>query len=352
MSPLEHALDELLADPLRHAGAAGPPVGYVGTDIPIDLLLATGRPAVHLPWQLDRPTPTADAWIESRFPLWARSMLEDWARGRFDGLGEVVFSRGNDAAQRLYYYVCELQRRGRLAGPPARIFDVAYGPRASSERHTERALRELARQLAVDAASLAGGIERANRQRALFARLEDGGLVGGTLYGKLLRASLFGDVEPLLASHALPAPALQRRRVLLAGSMPPEERLHRAVEAGGGVVVAEWNERASARWGERVEIAGSDPYGVLARQVRASELGPRVFADAAAAVLRCAQRRAVQAVVLWLSDDDEVRVWQVPAQRAALEGAGLPVLVLASRAGHGGDGAAQEIRMFIEGLAR
>ena len=125
-------------------------IATVGPCLPYDLLEATGRHAGPLSWRLDRPTPRADAWLESKFPGWARSILEDWADGCFDELSAVLFSRADDAAQRLYYYVCELQRRGLISGPEALILDVAKIPRPSSEAHTIEAVRRLARELGLD----------------------------------------------------------------------------------------------------------------------------------------------------------------------------------------------------------
>src|SRR5690606_23352060 len=105
------------------------PVAYVGCDLPPDLALATERTFSHLPWRAGRATPWADRWLERSFPGWARSMLEDWAAGEYDFFDAVIFSRGDDATQRLYYYVCELQRRGRLGGPRPLVLDVACIPR-------------------------------------------------------------------------------------------------------------------------------------------------------------------------------------------------------------------------------
>ena len=85
-------------------------IASLGPCLPLDLLEATGRHAGQLPWLLGAPTPHADRWLESKFPVWSRSIVEQWATGRFDELDAVVFSRGDDAVQRVYYYLCELQR--------------------------------------------------------------------------------------------------------------------------------------------------------------------------------------------------------------------------------------------------
>ena len=125
-------------------------IAHVGPNLPQDLLRATGRHAGPLDFDPERATPTADRWMESKFAPWARAILEGWAAGDYDGLGQVLFSRADDSAQRLYYYLCELQRRGLVSGPEALILDIAKVPRGSSVDRTADGLRRMAARLGVD----------------------------------------------------------------------------------------------------------------------------------------------------------------------------------------------------------
>lgn len=274
------------------------PLGYVGGSVPLDLLLATGRPVSHLPWDCQRATPLADLWLESGFAGWLRCIVQDWAEGRFDHLSQVVFTRGSDAVQRAYYYVCELQRLGQLQGPQPLLFDLALVPRESSLRHTLASLQLLAAQLGVDDAALRRGVAAANQLRVA--------------------------AQAQIASHAGAA----GRRVLLAGSVPPDGRLHRAVQEGGAQVVAEWHELAPVTLGPLIDESSANLWEAVARQCHGATVGPRVFGDAAQRLVDAARSACADAVLLWLTRDDEALAWHVPAQRAALQAAGLPSLVL------------------------
>lgn len=332
MIELARKLQTVLAQPLAAARGA---IGQVGPGIPIDLLLATGRPNLHLPWRFGRATPVADRYLESSFPGWARSLVQDWADGCFDALECVVFSRGDDGAQRLYYYLCELRRRGQIQGPEPLIFDLALIPRASSERHTTRAVRALADRFGVDAAALRRGIAAANRRRALFAAIEAERGVDGALYERIARASLFADCDDALRA-ALAGEGLPRGapvgRVLLAGSVPPDDRLHLAVEATGWAITGEAHEQGLTRLGADLVVTDdADPANAIARQLRASARGARAFFDRSAALLADAARVRANAVILWLAREDEGLAWHLPAQRAALAQAGIPVLCLDER---------------------
>ncbi|MEP7311107.1 MAG: 2-hydroxyacyl-CoA dehydratase family protein [Pseudomonadota bacterium] len=346
---MEQTVDRILADPLRTARSVGQGIGYVGADVPLDLLLATGRPSCHLPWIADRATPVADQWLESSFPGWARSMLQDWATGRFDCLSQVIFSRGDDSAQRLYYYICELQRRGLIAGPVPLIFDVAGIPRESSRLHTIAAVRSLAARVSVSDAALQAGVRAANRRRAMFERIDTARTSAGVLYERVARASLFEDFDTLLGEAAWPS-AVNTGRLLLAGSAPPDERLHQAAEAAGWSVVGETHGRSLARLGPKVTESTADPAAAIGSQRHAAAAGPRGFGDAASSLLMAARRKRARAVVLWLTREEESLVWHVPAQRAALAAAGIPALVLTSRSWNADDGATDEITGFLGGL--
>ena len=49
-------------------------IAHVGPNLPQDLLRATGRHVGPLGFDPERPTPTADRWMESKFAPWARAM--------------------------------------------------------------------------------------------------------------------------------------------------------------------------------------------------------------------------------------------------------------------------------------
>jgi hypothetical protein len=291
-------------------------LAHVGPNMPIDLLRATGRHAGPLPFNPDRPTPIADGWMESKFAPWARSILESWAAGDYDHLDQVVFSRAEDSVQRLYYYLCELQRRGLVAGPQALILDIAKIPRESSLARTTDCLRALAGELGVDGATLVPAIEQCNRER---------------------------DHSP---------PARAEKACLLCGTPQPDERLYGAIEQSGFAPVGQTLHQTWAALGPRVELAENDPFAALGKQVHVSPDTPRAFVDAGAQLRAEIAACDPQTVVLWQIEEDESQAWHLPAQRAALADSGLPTLVMTRRDWLARDGAADEIGLFLQGIGQ
>lgn len=291
-------------------------IGTVGPGLPIDLLEATGRYSGPLAWDTDRATPKADQWLESKFPVWAASILEDWADGAVDHLDTVLFSRADDAAQRLYYYVCELQRRGLIGGPKALICDVAKVRRPSSEAHTIAAVQRLADAFAVNDTSLEEGIVATNRRRS--------------------------------AAEAL---AGKTPVCLLLGTPAPTERLSQAIAGAGFTAVGTTLREAWADLGPMVAEGTGKPAAAIGRQIHARPDDQRGFQDNAQLSLEQARLSGASAAVLWYTEEDEARVWQLTRIRDALASAGIPSLIQTRRDAAARDGTPEEIRSFLEGLA-
>jgi len=344
-------IDRVLDDPLGRADGRDA-VAFVGLDVPIEILLASGRPFGHLPWRVNGSTDWADRWLESSFPFWARSILEQWHDGVFDGLEMVVFSRADDATQRLYYYVRELRQRGKLSGPEPRIFDIALAPRDSSLAHTEAAVVELMARLQVGADSLPGGVERANQLRRTVASIERARSSDGPWHERLWRAALWSDPTRWIDDVVPPVQTGARPRVLLAGSTPADGRLHEAVEAGGASVVAEAHALAPVWLGPEIALDEAPGAPLIARHLRHGSIGPRAFLDRAAWLASRAQAVRADAVVLWLTREDEALAWAVPAQRRVLAEAGIPTLVLSAARWQADDGTLDTISGFCGRCAR
>ena len=341
-------IDAILADPLAPARAAPRAIGYVGFDVPIDLLLAPPIYSAHLPWRTGTAFPVADRWLESGFPQWSRATLEDWAAGQFDFMEAVIFTRGDDAAQRLYYYISELQRRGDIAGPQPLIFDVACINRPTSIARTSYSVRHLAELLGLTDADLAEGIARANVRRATFEAWEAARGSESAAHARRARASLYAPINELPEAAIEPS-SLAQRRVLLAGSVPPDERIHRTVEASGFSITGEAHDLSLLRHGPAVSTSG-DPAQAIGRQIQALAIGARSFANRGPIVVEAAARARAQAVILWYVEEDEAQVWQIPSQTQALAREGIPALVLTRRAWSGEDGTTEQIQAFLKDL--
>lgn len=369
MTGMHTMVDELLADPLgparERARAGGRVVGYVGVDIPVELITAAGAHALRLPALADIETANADRYLESSFSPAVRRVAEQWLSGAYDFLDAVVLSRSDDSAQRLYYYLCELQRRGLAAGPRALLYDIAKIPRESSRRHTLAATTRLAGELGTRAQSLPEAIASRNRRRELLRDLvqwrASDAPPRGTAVERLLRAADLGDPDAFdrelsgwmrapRAHHAGP-------RLLLAGSAPPDERLHARIERAEGCVVDESGDHSARRLGDPIspgaaESADSTMSSIerLSNHYHALRHGSRALVDRAAAIDEQLRQSRVDGVVIWLIEEDESLAWEVPSVHAMLAASGTPHLLLTRRRWEADDGALEAVSEFVANL--
>lgn len=361
MSALAQLLLETSADPLHHARAhaqsGGRVIGIVGAEVPVELVIAAGAMPVVLPAFPQEPTPNADRHLEPAFTPRLRSITEQWLRGQLDFMEAVIFTRADDSAQRCYYYLCELRRRGEARGPVPLIFDIAKIPRPSSLAHSLAATRALAEALSSDFGRLPAAIAMRDRRRLLFQRLD--------LLRRSDRAPPGYDCERLLRlADAIPAerfdgeldawlsgefPRHEGPRMLLIGSTPPDARLHEAVAQAGGCIVAEMDDGGTDQLGPLIG-APADPLAALAHHYHSLGFGPRAFDDRGARLTTRLTRSSAGAVISWLIEEDEASAWQVPAMTAVLAEARIPVLSMTRRRWDGRDGALEDIATFTLGL--
>lgn len=289
-------------------------IGIAGPDLPHEVLLAAGCHAGPIAFDPDRSAHRAVEWMESKFAPWAPAALEFWLEGGYDHLDAVLFSRADDTSQRFYYYACELQRRGQLGGPEPLIFDIARIPRDISRDRTVDQVRALAARLGVADTALEIAIKQTNLRR----------------------------------EH--PPVAVEGRRCLLAGSAPPDLRLHDVIAQAGWAPVGQVLADQWALSGDPVAESTGDPAAAIGAQLHARRGGPRSFADPGALLAEHAAACQASAVVLWRIEEDEAQCWHLPAERRALLDMGLPHLVLTRRDWLARDGAGDEIAAFLQGL--
>lgn len=336
---IETRISALLADPLSSARTAADSghrvIGYVGPDVPVELILAAGAVPVRLSGKPDTATPQADAFIERAFLPEIRSIAERWVSGELDFIDSIVLPRSEDSAQRLYYYLCELQRRGSCGGPRPLIYDIAAITRSASAQHTIAATLKLARDIGARERTLPHALnEVAEHNRSLheIATIQHGDLpMRGSVALRLARclhscwnAQFRRDLQSSVAGLAR---AQTRQRILLVGNAPPDDRLHRAIEKGSAVVVRELTD---ADWfADRVasEAAVTSFEDIGLRAHARSSLSQRL-ARSGDTIVSAARDARAHGVVIWLIEEDSSLGWELPDQLVALKQAGLPALVL------------------------
>jgi len=357
-TPFATHVAQLLRDPLhcvREAAREGQRViGYVDNDIPVELILAANALPIGLTG-VAAPTPHADAYLESSFHPELRGIAECWLAGDFSLLDAVIFPRSNDSAQRLYYYLCELQRAQLCKGPTPLLFDTATISRDTSLQHTLQSTRQLASDLGTSVGELSAALERTNRRQKLleqFARQREAvqSLPGSESY-RVARAAKcdwseafdqgFQNWLTSQSSHSY------SQRILFAGNAPPDERMHVAVEAGNGVVVRECTAACAS-----ATNSSMDPLTAIAERHYSMRSPARLMLQSPDYLSAVARDVAADAVILWAIEEDEALPWEIAKQATALQAAKIPVLLLTRQRWLADDAILQAVTEFVRGLER
>jgi len=328
-------------------------VGYVGDDIPVALILAAGALPVRLRGVPGAGTERVDAFVESSFSPALRAVAAQWLEGSLDHLDAVIFTRGDDSAQRLYYYLCELQRRGICRGPRPLLFDVASLERQSSSEHTLGSTRVLATDLGTAGNRLEPALLRVARRTELLNSVRTRRALPSPL-----RSSVAWTVEYaagcdwrdefderaqrwLNEAAVLDTPA----RVLLAGDPVPDEQLHLAVESAGGSIVLELRGASpGSPFGRKDSLdAIADEFRRRESPAMAMRNNPNWLAD-------CAREQRADAVIVWASEEDEALPWEIPRQMQSLRAAGVPALLLTRQSVQLSAQATEQVMQFVSKL--
>jgi len=342
---LSSLLNIALGDPL-HAARSRRAMGYMGWDVPVELLLA----ADAVPVQLNAlahsgDTVLADGFLEASFSTQSRIVADRWLAGDLDGLDAVIFSRSDDSAQRLYYYLCELQRMGECKGPKPLLYDLARIRREASVAHTIESTRALAVAVGADESRLMAELERVVAREKLLGqfatlRMGDGVPLGCEAYRIVRGARTEWSAEfdeSLRQWLSRPTTVEPRKRVLLVGSVPSDDHVHRTIESDGVVVVGEINEATSmasiptpAVTPGQVSVAGNVVETIARRCYdRTNAIG--ALLQSPADLVEVARKLRADGVIIWMLATDTGLAWEAPRMERALREAKLPALMLASQ---------------------
>jgi hypothetical protein len=349
----ETLIETALRDPLAGTGSERV-IGYVGADVPVELILAARARPVRLRGRANMSTASADRFVEASFSDSARCIAEQWVAGELDALQAVIFSRSDDSAQRLYYYLCELQRTGQCGGPEPLLFDIAGIQRTSSAAYTFESTRKLAASLGSIAEQLPRAIDQVRRRFHLLNRLAEQRAmdqIPGAFAHRVLRAAESAWTPEFDERFEQWLDSLQAttayRRLVLIGSEPADEQLHEASEAAGATFIAEINEASHV---DHVAHAHDDPLSAIAtrchRRVHDAEALLR-SADALTSRLRSLR---ADGAVLWLQASDTGLAWEVPRIEHALRAEGCTVLKLVLQGAHADAATLERLAYFSRTL--
>jgi benzoyl-CoA reductase/2-hydroxyglutaryl-CoA dehydratase subunit BcrC/BadD/HgdB len=343
-APLLQAYTDRLGAARAAATQGRKVVGYVGNTVPVELIAAAGCVPVRIAPTEGDPS-AADTVIESFADTDMRLIFSQYCAGAYDMLDLLVIPRSTESQHKLYLALREAWRIGLVnRGPALRLHDILHTQRETSRAYGLARTAELWQQLctiggtrADDETALRDAIALTNRTRTLLHTLQQrrhAGMVRGSRALVATGATRFLPPQRaqaalqawLAAAEATPA---QGPRLLIQGCPLDHASLHRLVEQAGACVVAEDDE-----WGARAAgtpiATDREPLQAIFEHYWRDVPCVRLHPDIAGRVWfeQALADPTLDGVLFYLPPPDDIHGWAFPAQRAQVEDAGLPWLLV------------------------
>jgi benzoyl-CoA reductase/2-hydroxyglutaryl-CoA dehydratase subunit BcrC/BadD/HgdB len=358
-------------DPLgaaRAASARGAAViALVGVGIPEEIILACGAASTTLFPRIEQPTPIANDYMDPNEQPELRSLLDQLAssEARLYALAVLTSPYATLSAS-----IEDLRRAGLLPdAAPIEYFEVPMLRAASDLRYAARRVRALTERIgsvtgrAATVAALRDAIALINRRRAALSTFDKrrrglNAITGRDAF-RVIGAGAFLDpasyvevLEALTDSLQADRSLRDRPRILLIPSSPlTHDAAHAAIEAAGGLVVAE-DDPLGTRAATSATREDDDPIQAIAEHYLESAIGSGSYpSERRLAWFRAeAVKPDIDAVVFYAQ---EARYgWDHPVMRAFLDENGIPSVFIRAdaRDANGRARMEQEVAAFLAAL--
>ncbi|GAA1033686.1 hypothetical protein GCM10009557_36230 [Virgisporangium ochraceum] len=301
-----------------------PVVGYVGTDVPVELLTAAGVTPLRLTGDPARVGGAGEEYLGRGVDPVAVSILNRLLSHDFP-VDRVLVSHDCEASLRLFYALRELRRLEPSAGlPEPYLVDVLHLPHRTTTAYNRVRLRELRERLGawygpVTDGAVANAVALHDERRRLLAELRP------RLTGVEAFAMAAGGPVPPATVHGgavSPATVHGGRRVFLTGSSHDTPHVYVALEDAGYLVVGEDHSPVLPPGGSTVDDL-AERYQYNGPAASWSPIAARA-AHTAAAARAC----GAELVIAYARRNDGGPAWDFPAQRAALAAVGIPAVLV------------------------
>lgn len=330
----------------------GKVVGYIGADVPEELITAAGMLPVRLAAETGASDAPADRYGEGGGNAAIRAYVARLLDGTYADIDHLVIGTTPSYLGALFTFLREIQQDPSFPRLSLQLFDFHHGPSAATAAFNLDSVRRLARALGdwsgqtVTEASLRGAIETCNASRRRLGQLETlrrqrraSGVEALCLIGSAYVTPKAWHNERLAAAlgELAAMPPLPGRPVVFSGSETETTDLYARIEAQGLLIVADdqgWGGRVAER---PVDEAG-EPLAAITQRYHHMAPAPAKASTQARVSYLCelCERSGAEAVVFAVRGLDHPAAWDVPAQVAALKLAGVATVLLEPAAFAGG----------------
>jgi len=350
MTALEHLQHhygqrEQLARAWHESG--GKVAGYIGIDVPEELLIAAGFFPLRITGDPAGSTALADKYVGTAFNPMVRSLFNRLLDGAYAFVDHLIISNSSEAIMRLFYCLREIKRLEPYPGlPDIYFFEFLHTKFRTSALYNRDRVSEFKKQLekwigkGITDEALWTAVTVCNENRRLLqevARLRTEAMprLSGVEALQIIGASMFmpksehNKLLRRLLNEADQLPARDGIRLFIEGSSPDHLQFYELVESGHATIVAEDSDWGNRTFDTLVDEtidpleAITDRYHFKAPSPTKSTIQERVDY-----CVHKATEARVDGVIFFILESENPPSWDYPEQRKALEARGIPTLCL------------------------
>ncbi|MDQ4488971.1 2-hydroxyacyl-CoA dehydratase family protein [Sinomonas sp. ASV486] len=349
----------------REEAAAGRTVvGFVGADVPRELIVAAGAIPLRLHSRPGFASGDAKDLLGEAIDPVAHSILGQILAGELDFLAGIAFSRDSSASLQQFYVARQLASR-RPSLPPVHLVDLLHLRRESSLEYDRREVHRFAKTLSnwtgreVSAETLREAMRGCSELRERLGKAQklrrEGRLTGSQSLHLFAAAESLHPRDALkLVNRALLEQAdtaeIDGLRVFFSGSGQDTDTIYACLEALGAHIVGEDHDWGQLRLTVSCDPSASDHVeGLLDELARAyHRSGPAAATSAMAERARWTVDQArfagVGMVLCFTRAFDDAPAWDYPPQRELLAEADIPSVLLSRQPA---DGSPQQLERAL-----
>jgi len=322
----------------------GKVVGYVGDDVPEEMIRAAGFFPLRIsgdPWG---GTEEADRYTEPFYDPSVRSMLNMLLTGRYDFLDFLVVPHSSDAVLRLYYHLRDIQQMdSALKLPDLHLFDILHTRFWMTGLYIRDRVREFKKKLEawsgkeLSKKALSQAIAVGSENKNLLMKVSDLREAEPSLLSGVDALQVIGSsmVMPKEEHNTLlrqflsmeKRPGGEKPRLFVEGSSIDNLQFYELVESCGATIVAESHDWGNRSFDDPVDPT-LDPLEAIAERYHLRSPSPRMHSIGrrVAYTVERAVRAKSRGAIFFFLEWDSAPAWDYPDQKKALEEKAIPTL--------------------------
>lgn len=325
----------------------GKVAGYLGADVPEELLIAGGLLPVRIFGSRKENPILANQYLEQGFDPYIRAQFESIADGSYHYLDYLVISNSSDPVIRVYYYLRAMAQIEAVSKvPELYFFDFLHTSFRTSALYNRERVKEFRSEIEkwigtnINKEELIKAIKICNENRHLLQKICENRIsstprISGTEALQIIGSSMLMPKQKHnkllnnLIQYIDHFQEMQGVKVFVTGSTHDNTEFYELVESSGAVIVGEDHDFGYRQYTGEIETQVGWLDGIVDRyHLRDKSASKATISERVNSLIHQVKESNAQGVIFYIRRADDACLWDFPQQKEALNHMNIPVLLL------------------------